>query len=145
MKALSIRQPWAWAIVHAGKDIENRDWSTKFRGVIAVHAAKGMTRNEHIWASMDIEERSGLRPPAYPMLKERGFIVGTVEIVDCVSKSPSPWFQGEYGLVLRNPVPLAQPVYIKGALGFWDVPEDIAAKLIELRRAALRPARLEVV
>ena len=28
MKALSIRQPWAWAILHAGKDIENRDWRT---------------------------------------------------------------------------------------------------------------------
>lgn len=26
--ALSIRQPWAWAILHAGKDIENRDWHT---------------------------------------------------------------------------------------------------------------------
>lgn len=24
--ALSVRQPWAWAIIHAGKDIENRSW-----------------------------------------------------------------------------------------------------------------------
>lgn len=24
--ALSIRQPWAWAILCAGKDIENRSW-----------------------------------------------------------------------------------------------------------------------
>ena len=34
MKALSIRQPWAWAIINAGKDIENRQWPTKFRGSI---------------------------------------------------------------------------------------------------------------
>jgi hypothetical protein len=24
MRALTVRQPWAWAIVHGGKDIENR-------------------------------------------------------------------------------------------------------------------------
>jgi len=23
MKALSIKQPWVWAILHAGKDVEN--------------------------------------------------------------------------------------------------------------------------
>lgn len=131
MKALSIRQPWTWAILHAGKDVENRDWSTLFRGVIAVHAAKGMTYEERLWASMDIEERSGLRPPAWPMLKLRGCIVGTVEIVDCVRESNSPWFQGEYGLVLRNPQPLVKPIYCKGALGFWDVPEEIETALIE--------------
>lgn len=122
MKALSVRQPWAWAILHAGKDIENRDWPTKFRGTVAVHAAKTLTREEHLWASMDIEERSGLRPPTYPMLASRGFIVGLVDIVDCVDGSPSPWFQGEFGFVLANPRPLIRPVYCKGALGFWDVP-----------------------
>ena len=31
MKALSIRQPWAWLILHAGKDIENRDWKPRIR------------------------------------------------------------------------------------------------------------------
>ena len=45
-KAISIRQPWAWAIVHAGKDIENRDWSTRYRGPVCIHAAKGMTKDE---------------------------------------------------------------------------------------------------
>jgi hypothetical protein len=47
MKALSIRQPWAWLILHAGKDIENRDWPTRFRGRFLIHAAKGMTRDEY--------------------------------------------------------------------------------------------------
>lgn len=125
MRALSVRQPWAWAILHAGKDIENRDWPTKFRGTVALHAAKGLTREEHLWASMDIEERSGLRPPAYPMLAERGFIVGLVDIVGCVTEFHSPWFQGEYGFVLENPRPLASPIYYKGALGFWPVPAEL--------------------
>ena len=46
MLALSIRQPWASLILKAGKDIENRDWPTKFRGRILIHAAKGCTRDE---------------------------------------------------------------------------------------------------
>lgn len=41
MLALSIRQPWAWLIINGGKDIENRDWPTKFRSRILVHAGKG--------------------------------------------------------------------------------------------------------
>lgn len=50
--ALSVRQPWAWAIIYAGKDIENRSWQAvnhglRQRGRIAIHAAKGMTRDEY--------------------------------------------------------------------------------------------------
>ena len=33
MKALSVKQPWAWAIFH-GKDVENRDWPTNVRGPV---------------------------------------------------------------------------------------------------------------
>jgi hypothetical protein len=47
MKALSIRQPWAWLIVNGYKDIENRSWATKFRGPVLIHAAKGMTGAEY--------------------------------------------------------------------------------------------------
>ena len=28
LKALSINQPWAWAIIQCGKDVENRKWKT---------------------------------------------------------------------------------------------------------------------
>ena len=40
MKALTIKQPWAYLIIHGGKDIENRTWRTKYRGRILIHAAK---------------------------------------------------------------------------------------------------------
>jgi len=44
-RALSIRQPWAYAILHLGKDIENRPWRTNFRGPLLIHASlKGRTR-----------------------------------------------------------------------------------------------------
>jgi ASCH domain len=37
MKALSVRQPWAWAIISALKDIENRGWPIHYRGDILIH------------------------------------------------------------------------------------------------------------
>ena len=123
MKALSIRQPWAWHILHSGKDIENRNWPTKFRGRVLIHASKGMTRYEYedgrdpLWASGG----PAIELPSLEQL-ERGVIVGSVEIVDCVTRSSSPWFFGDFGFVLRNPIVLPfQP--FKGALGFFDVPD----------------------
>lgn len=47
MKVLSIRQPWAWLIVNGHKDIENRTWTTRFRGPIPIQASKGMTLDEY--------------------------------------------------------------------------------------------------
>lgn len=130
IKALSIRQPWAWCIINAGKDIENRDWPTRYRGAVAIHAAKGMTRDEYEdcldachGISLCSPFPSGLAMPAFEDL-QRGGIVGVAEIVDCVSASRSPWFFGRYGFVLRNvaPVPF---IPVKGALGFFDWRENI--------------------
>lgn len=123
--ALSIRQPWAWAIVHAGKDIENRNWFTNHRGPICIHAAKGMTKAEFdgFVALGRAMYRNGRWPgelsiPEMPDL-QRGGIIGTAEIVDCVSASRSPWFQGPWGFVLANVRPLAF-IPCKGALGFFE-------------------------
>lgn len=46
MKALSVRPPWAWAIAHAGKRIENRSRRTTYRGPIAIHASKKLTESD---------------------------------------------------------------------------------------------------
>jgi hypothetical protein len=116
---LSIRQPWAWLICHGGKDIENRSWPSRFRGKFLVHASKGMTRDEYEEASWTADD-NGVDLPPYEQL-ERGGIVGVAEIVDCVNRSESPWFFGEYGFVLRNAKPL--PFHeCKGALGFFRLP-----------------------
>lgn len=123
MKALSIRQPWAWLILNAGKDIENRDWHTHVRGRVLVHAAKGMTRAEYEDAyDTAMHINPSILFPDLPL--QRGGIVGSVEIVDCVEKSTSPWFFGRYGFVLRNPKPLPFTPW-KGQLGFFDVPDSI--------------------
>lgn len=118
--ALSIRQPWAWLIVNAGKNIENRCWYTKFRGRFLIHAAKGMTRDEYDDAFDFAFYRGGVTGRDVPKREviERGGIIGEAEIVDCVHKSDSPWFMGEWGFVLRNVKPLPF-VPCKGALGFF--------------------------
>lgn len=36
MRILSVRQPWAWALVDGWKDVENRSWRTAYRGPIAI-------------------------------------------------------------------------------------------------------------
>lgn len=40
MKALSLYQPWATLMAIGSKQIETRHWSTKYRGPLAIHAAK---------------------------------------------------------------------------------------------------------
>src|SRR5256885_16745865 len=103
-RALSIRQPWAWLVVSGHKDIENRTWPTKFRGKILVHASSHrVTRAEYDYF-LNVCRRQ--RIAGFPRLDrfKTGGIVGSVEIVDCVTSSRSPWFEkGEYGFVLKNP------------------------------------------
>lgn len=40
MKAITIHQPWASLIALGEKRFETRGWATKYRGPIAIHAAK---------------------------------------------------------------------------------------------------------
>ena len=42
MKAISIRQPWAWLIVNGYKDVENRTWYTSHRGPLLICASKAL-------------------------------------------------------------------------------------------------------
>jgi len=133
MKALSIRAPWWFAILHFGKDIENRTWATNFRGTVYLHAGKWFEREEVVWDLEDIHEMrlqatgndGALHVPLDAVRAAGGCIVGMVDVVDCVTQSKSPWFVGAYGFVLRNPIALPKPIPFKGALGFFDVPDGV--------------------
>lgn len=122
MKALSIQQPWAWCIINAGKDIENRKWKTKFRGRVLVHASSHIDLDD-IQHLLD----KGIRLPSR---FEAGGIVGSIEIVDCVDKSDSKWFLGPNGLVLRNPIALPF-MPLKGKLGLFEVPYEMPANILQ--------------
>lgn len=124
--ALSIRQPWAWAVVYGGKDIENRTWrrpnpGLNFRGRIAVHAAKGLTEDEYDNAADIIRGICGHCPKPHELL--RGGIIGSVSVSDIVTGSKSPWFVGRVGLVLRDPKP-CEFIPAAGQLGFFKWQHD---------------------
>lgn len=121
MKALSIRQPWAWLIANGHKDIENRCWKTYFRGRFLIHSAKGMTRDDYTTA-FTMSEEQGITLPDFGDL-ERGGIIGEAVITDCVTDDASPWFFGEFGFVIKDARPLPfQPC--KGSLGFFTPPSS---------------------
>jgi hypothetical protein len=126
--ALSVRQPFAWAIFHAGMDVDNRDWPTRQRGRVLIHATATLRQEDYStfqracgdpedWLCQVITSGGGLPDKKDP---PRGGIVGEVEIADCVTEHPSLWFTGPYGFVLRNARMLPfEPV--SGSLRFFDV------------------------
>ena len=138
MKALSVRAPWWWYIVHGFKDIENRDWPTRFRGRVLIHAGKWWSGNSIYCDLLDIHScivEPGTLPLVPPRLSDLqpfgGCIVGSVEIVDCRAEHNSRWFFGKYGFVLRNAVAFEQPIPCKGALGFFDVDESVMKSIAD--------------
>lgn len=137
MKVLSLRQPWAWLVVHGGKTIENRRWNTRLRGPFLIHAAKGMTRDEYADAVHFAKVVSpGVLVPPFEQV-ERGGIVGRARLVDVVppcstepslffKPCPHPWHMPEqYGFVLEDVEPLPFEA-MRGELGFFEDPRIAA-------------------
>jgi len=120
MRALSIRQPWAWLVVNGYKDIENRTWSTNFQGRIYVHAGQRTVADDYP-GQREYITRAGI---VIPFHLARGAIIGEVTITGCLSASDSPWFCGPYGFILEDPVAYETPIPWRGQLGFFQV--DIA-------------------
>lgn len=122
IKALSIRQPWCHHILYDGKDVENRDWPTNGRGWVLMHASKS-----------EAEDRELIREKKMPL----GGIVGAIKITDCVSRSDSPWFVGDYGFVIseRVEIPL---IPCAGRLGFFSLPDDVLNAVLAALQAGER-------
>ena len=114
-RILTIRQPWASAIIYASKDVENRSWTTTYRGRLYIHAGMRLDPDDVL-------------PAAVPVV--HGAIIGYVELTDIVTDSLSRWAEpGQYHWLLANPVPLPSPVPAKGRLGLWLPGEKLAAAL----------------
>ena len=125
MKALSIRQPWAWLIVNGYKDIENRTWPTKVRGDILIHASKGCTNQEFEDAISFVDSFNPALAAKIPEISKlkRGGIVGIAKLTDCVTKSNSKWFAGKFGFVLKGGYEFPfRPM--AGMLGFFNVNQN---------------------
>ena len=131
MKCISIQQPWAGLILTGYKDVENRSWSTAYRGRLAIHAGAKMYEDSFVSASA-IMKRIGKRIDPRGMSEfTRSAIVGYVDLVDVVTESASPWFVGEFGWVLANPVAI-EPIPYKGKLGLFDIPDSLILAAVAL-------------
>ena len=145
MRALTVRQPWALHIMQSGKDVENRSRNIagSYRGPVAIHAA--LTADEEALRRLPMRAPNGI-----PRVFHYGVVLGVVDLVDVHlsdtyaecwdgmnehSTQCSPWaLQDNYHLVLANPRPLKTPIPVRGRLGLWTLPDDIAAQVEEALR-----------
>jgi hypothetical protein len=142
MKALSFSQPWLWAILDETpegdrKRVENRRWRPPEKMIgqrFALHAAKSWDAD-----AIGFLLRLGFTDfPARRALYKHSAVLGVAtldRVVTNASTLPAKqarWFFGPFGLVLRDVHRLASPVIeIPGALGFWTLPPDIEARVVE--------------
>jgi len=126
VKALSVRQPWAWLIVARFKDIENRTWTLGLggRSTLVIHASKVHDKLGEAWVRRQfphIEIPAGLA---------HGALVGRVNLAGWCRDHSSPWAEaGMWHWILANPVQFRTPEPWKGQLGLFNVPDDLIRKL----------------
>ena len=132
MKALTVKQPWAWAIIHGAKDVENRSRPTKYRGQLYIHAGVAEAKEARDWPAMRAAFKHHGIVPDDPMIgMPRGQVIGTVDLIDCHAWNTctdrdghlfcSAWSMvGGYHWVLANPQPVT-PFPAKGMLGIWNL------------------------
>lgn len=117
MKAITIKQPWASLIAAGIKDIENRDWNTRYRGPVLIHAGKSIDMAAYAF----IAREHGIILPTNPPTSG---IIGIANLVDVVSFSDDPWFEGAYGFILHGARSLPFVPY-RGQLGLFEVPDAL--------------------
>ena len=122
VRVLTVRQPWAWAIIHGGKDVENRSWPTKHRGALLIHAGSAFERDGY-----ETVKRLAARPPPPADEFVHGAIIGVAELVDCVRDSNSEWaVPGQWHWCLRSQGPV-ESFPCSGKLGLWRPPAGFAS------------------
>jgi len=89
LKALSIKQPWAWLIANGYKDVENRSRNTNYRGEILIHASKKFDRQGYEFVKKNM---SYIKMPGEKEF-EQGGIVGKATIYNCTGERTSKWHQ----------------------------------------------------
>jgi hypothetical protein len=130
MRAITVRQPWAHAIIFMGKTVENRSWSTSYRGPLLIHAGKAYDREA--WHDALDARRSH---DGFDANLPRGVILGVVRLAgvhgsdDCTGRCTSWSIRDQYHWELVNPRAFPEPIPAKGALGLWTPPADVPSLL----------------
>jgi hypothetical protein len=133
MFALSVHQPYAWAIVAGVKQFENRTWTTAYRGKLLIHASltQATFGSEDDW---DLEVMRGM-----PSLANLAFgaVVGLVCLLDCLTGSEAEewarkndpgqddFIEGPFCWFLGEPVLFDKPIRYRGQQRLFEVPEAV--------------------
>lgn len=119
VKCLTIRQPWAWLIVNGHKNIENRSWSTNYRGPLVIQSSKGIGSIRELSETCNwVEHETGIALPGDFSL---GTVEGIVTLSDVITTGTGFYADpGSFHWVLTNPKILT-PSDIKGKLGIWNL------------------------
>lgn len=118
MPAISLRQPWPWAIFYAGKPVENRCWPLpkKYLGKqVLIHASKQIDKEavtHLLQLGFDVPEK----------LDTDG-IVGYLRFIGCERDNPSEWAEpGLYHWIIDPDSVKPLPFYpLPGKLSFFNV------------------------
>lgn len=113
MKSLTVKQPWAWAIVAGHKRIENRTWTTRYRGpiiIVAGQARDRLTIGSAFLADLGI---------SVPRTLRFGAAIGVVDIIDIVRphELDDPFAEGPWCWLLARPRRFRSPIAAQGHLG----------------------------
>lgn len=133
MKCLTVCQPYAAALIHGPKRVENRTWYCRHVGLLAIHAGKSRDWLETL---TDAELESWPEYDEYGL--EFGKIIGVTFVFKCErygdSDSPDPWKSGPFCIYTRDPVALPAPIPFRGQQGLFDIDDAlIAEQLPDLR------------
>jgi len=120
MKVLSVRPPWSTLVAMGIKPVENRTWKSSYRGRLYIHSSQRFDNEGAKWICDQFPSLQGLVRGSY---HPKGFIIGHVNMIDCVQDDQSEWFFGPYGFVFDNPVEFYREQWIpcRGKLGIFNV------------------------
>jgi ASCH domain len=134
IRCLAVRQPWAWALVAGGKDVENRSWSTEHRGTVAILASATKTEVNKVRKSGDLPE---LGSPF-------SAIVGVVDLADVVPLNQeleaNPWAWGPQCWRFTNPRRFIEPIPSKGRLNLFTLDAALTGRVRRAMETAVPPA-----
>jgi mannitol-specific phosphotransferase system IIBC component len=131
IKALSLKQPYAWLIANGYLLVDDRTWGTQYRGPILIHASKGLYEVYYDY----VKANTNIPLPSKDKL-EFGGVVGIANLVLCcqpgdvpkgISREQRVHFGGvheEYfGFLFEQarPLPLLP---CRGKLGIFDIDLD---------------------
>lgn len=131
IKAITLYQPWAEAIMMGLKHYETRSWGTKYRGRLVIHAAAGPPMEDAMWHLQDLCAQHGCEIPVGYQLR-RGEVLGVVDLVDCVQMTPEliakqgpteralgDWQVGRWAWKVKNPREVNERTPWKGMQRIW--------------------------